>query len=118
MSGHGTPGAAAPGSDAVRLEPSQQLPEGSSVGSVAAAAAAAAGTEAVTTQYRKMSVSDGMPAAAALSDGALPELMSELHSDAACLASNPEASVQLGARVQSRRPALALPCSHRETVNR
>lgn len=118
MSGHGTPGAAAPGSDAVRLEPSQQLPEGSSVGSVAAAAAAAAGTEAVTTQYRKMSVSDGMPAAAALSDGALPELMSELHSDAACLASNPEASVQLGARVQSCRPALALPCSHRETVNR
>jgi hypothetical protein len=44
--------------------------------------------------------------------------MSELHSDAACLASNPEASVQLGARVQSCRPAFALPCSHRETVNR
>lgn len=118
MSGRETPGVAAPGSHAERLEPSQQPDRGTSVGSSASALTAAAGTEAVTTQYRKMSVSDGMPPAgqAALSDSALPELMPESHSAAAC--NNPEMSTQLGARVQSCHPALAPPCSHTGAVHR
>ena len=83
MSGCWTAGAGVPASDAARLEPEANGP--------------AATTEAVTTQYRKMSVSDGMPAGhATLSDGALPELMPMPQTDVACLASNAETSVQLG----------------------
>lgn len=95
MSGCEGDGAAAAGPDAVRLEPAREPPK------AAGSESPAAGTDAVTTQYRKMSVSDGMSAdQAALSDGALPELMPESPSDATCLAGNPEASVQLGAPVQ------------------
>ena len=95
MSGRGTPGtaaaAAAAGPDAVRL--AQDAPE---------AAGSTAGTDAVTTQYRKMSVSDGVPAGqAALSGGPLPELMPDSQTDEACLSSNPEASVRLCARASA-----------------
>jgi hypothetical protein len=90
MSGCWTAGAGASASDEIE-------PEGTGP------AATAARTEAVTTQYRKMSVSDGMPAGhATLSDGALPELMPTPQTDVACLASNAETSVQLGDAAMQR----------------
>lgn len=115
MSGCETPGSveAAAGSvpNAVRLEPTQDpLQKNGST----------AGTEAVTTQYRKMSVTDGTPAGqAALSDGAaLPELIPESQTDVAHLSTNPETSVQLGARPHACWPVLALQHPYSELVRR
>ena len=56
----------------------------------------ASGTEAVTTQYRKMSVSDAAPADATLSSAdALPELPVS-RTDVACLLSSPDDSLRMG----------------------
>jgi hypothetical protein len=71
----------------------------------------AAGTEAVTTQCRKMSFSDGVSTAqTSLSDNALPELPAS-RTDVACLSSSPETSAQLGA------PALVQPTAKRRDAH-